>query len=190
MKVVLVTFSKSGVRKDFPLEGNAMVIGRKTDADLRIPVGEVSRAHCQVSVKDGKLILQDLDSSNGTIVNNQKVLQATLNAGDLVKVGPVIFIIQINGQPSDVSPPSSRKQGAGAMPAESPTKVSRHATFSDDDEDDIDIDDFEELDIDDVSDLDIDGLDLDDDGEDDEEVEEVDEADLIVDDSSDIEVTT
>ncbi len=186
MKVILVTFSKSGVRKDFPLEGSTMVIGRKTDADLRIPVGEVSRAHCEVSIADAKLILRDLDSSNGTIVNNQKVLQATLNAGDIVRIGPVIFIIQIDGQPSEISPPSVSKPGAGAMPAERPTEVSRQATFSDDD-DDIDIDDLEELDIDDVSDLDLNGLDLDDD---DDEVEELDEADLIVDDSSDIEVTT
>ncbi|MFH1419825.1 MAG: FHA domain-containing protein [Planctomycetota bacterium] len=186
MKVVLVTFSKSGVRKEFPVEGNTMVIGRKTDADLRIPVGEVSRQHCRISIKETKLTLQDLESSNGTLVNNQKILQATLNAGDSVRVGPVTFIIQIDGQPAEISPPTPGKPGAGAMPAERPTELSRKATFADD-SNDIDIDDMEELDIDDVSDLDLDGLDLD---EDDDDVEELDENDLVVDDSSDIEVTT
>ncbi|MBN2560651.1 MAG: FHA domain-containing protein [Phycisphaerae bacterium] len=183
MTVALVTFGKKGVRKDFALETGPLVIGRKIDAALRIPVAEVSRSHCEITVNGSKVTLRDLGSSNGTFVNDQKVAQAALKPGDRVKIGPVIFTVQIDGIPEHISPDAP-------VPAasEAPTRASP-APESPEDTDDFDIDELGELDIDDLSDLDLDDLggpggpgDADD-LEEIDDLDEIDESDLIADDS-------
>jgi len=193
MVVTLVTFSNKGVRKDFPVASGGLVIGRKTDADLRIPLREVSREHCHLSINGKKAILKDLESSNGTFVNDQRIVQATLKAGDQIKIGSVVFTVQIDGLPKTLTPPSPPrpgKRGTADAPTElqpvAPAKGAKAAPASEEAE--IDFDAMEELDLDDVSDLDLDKLGL---GEDEavEDVEVLDEEDLEVDEGSDKEVT-
>jgi pSer/pThr/pTyr-binding forkhead associated (FHA) protein len=101
MQVVLVMFRGDGERRSFSVARDMTVIGRREDCDLRIPVGDVSRKHCRL-VKDGETLkVEDLGSSNGTYVNNQRVQEAWLGAGDVIQVGPVQFVVQIDGLPSD-----------------------------------------------------------------------------------------
>jgi pSer/pThr/pTyr-binding forkhead associated (FHA) protein len=50
------------------------------------------------------LIVRDLGSSNGTFVNDKRVAQAQLNPGDRLTVGPVTFVVQINGEPANIKP--------------------------------------------------------------------------------------
>lgn len=101
MQAVLVMFRSDGERRSFSLARDITVIGRREDCDLRIPLGEISRKHCRL-VRDGdSLRLEDLGSSNGTYHNGQRVQEATLGPGDSVQVGPVIFVLQIDGVPAD-----------------------------------------------------------------------------------------
>ena len=77
------------------------VIGRREDCDLRIPLGEISRKHARL-VRDGdSLRLEDLGSSNGTYLNGQRVQESVLNPGDSIQIGPVVFVLQIDGNPAD-----------------------------------------------------------------------------------------
>jgi pSer/pThr/pTyr-binding forkhead associated (FHA) protein len=193
MTVTLVTFSPKGVRKDFAVESGGIVIGRKTDADLRIPLREVSREHCRLSLNGKKVVLHDLDSGNGTYVNEQRIVQATLKPGDRIKVGPVVFTIQIDGMPKKISPPAPQLPAKRAS-ADAPTEVSPSrmpAKTAPSDADEVDLDTLEELDLDDVSDFDLDDLDLgeDEDAEEVEDVEEIADSDLEIDEDSDTEVT-
>lgn len=103
MNVVLVMF-KDGQRRDFPIKGEDTVIGRRQDCDLRIQTGDVSRRHCLISLEDHEAIIQDLESANGTHVNGERVSEKTLSAGDTLKIGPAIFVVQIDGSPADISP--------------------------------------------------------------------------------------
>src|SRR5205823_9874665 len=101
MQVVLVMFRQDGERRSFSLTRDITVIGRREDCDLRIPLGEVSRKHCRL-IRDGdSLRLEDLGSSNGTYLNAQRVQEAILTPGDSVQVGPVVFVLQVDGQPAD-----------------------------------------------------------------------------------------
>jgi pSer/pThr/pTyr-binding forkhead associated (FHA) protein len=96
------------------------VIGRREDCDLRIPLGEISRKHCRL-IRDGdSLRLEDLGSSNGTYLNGQRVQEAILTPGDSVQVGPVVFVLQVDGQPADdelspIAVQSDEQQPAGEM---------------------------------------------------------------------------
>lgn len=202
MMVNLITFSRKGARKDFALGSTPLIIGRKPEADIRIPLGEVSRAHCEVRVQGGKILVRDLGSSNGTYVNDQKVTEASLKAGDQMRVGPVQFTVQVDGKPEKISPPNApataaaaapRPSGAKAAPPEAATRVVPPAPAKPAADDDFDIDNLEELDSEDLSDFDIDEIsdsgvieDIDEVGDVEEidNLEEISEDDLIPDDDS------
>lgn len=101
MQSVLVMFRSDGERRSFSLARDITVIGRREDCDLRIPLGDVSRKHCRL-IHDGESFrLEDLGSSNGTYHNGQRVQEATLSPGDSIQVGPVVFVLQIDGVPAD-----------------------------------------------------------------------------------------
>jgi len=101
MQVVLVMFRADGERRSFSIVRDMTVVGRREDCDLRIPLGEVSRKHCRL-IKDGETIrLEDLGSSNGTFHNGERSREATLAAGDTIQIGPVTFMVQIDGVPAD-----------------------------------------------------------------------------------------
>jgi pSer/pThr/pTyr-binding forkhead associated (FHA) protein len=94
-------FRADGERRSFSIVRDMTVVGRREDCDLRIPLGEVSRKHCRL-IKDGDVMkLEDLGSSNGTFHNGERVREATLAPGDTVQVGPVTFMVQIDGVPAD-----------------------------------------------------------------------------------------
>ena len=68
-------------------------IGRATGADFIVDAALVSRIHCRVTaLPTGELEVKDLDSTNGTFVNGQRVTSARLAAGDRLQVGRVEFI--------------------------------------------------------------------------------------------------
>jgi pSer/pThr/pTyr-binding forkhead associated (FHA) protein len=104
MDANLVMFTPKGKRKDFPLTKSTTVIGRGEKCDLRVPVLRVSRRHCELSLSDDALNIRDLGSSNGTYVNNERISEAELEAGDRLAVGPVVFTVQIDGKPEEIEP--------------------------------------------------------------------------------------
>jgi len=102
MQVQLVMFKSDGSRRDFPLTRDRIIIGRTNEVGLRIPLSSVSRKHCEIAIEGNVLRLRDLGSSNGTLHNNVRVKEAELSAGDRIEVGPVVFIVVIDGQPAEV----------------------------------------------------------------------------------------
>ncbi|MDG3004407.1 FHA domain-containing protein [Paludisphaera mucosa] len=65
-------------------------VGRHDDCVIRIRSSQVSRRHCEVFEADGRLMVRDLGSSNGTYVNGKRVLgQQPLKAGDVIGIGGV-----------------------------------------------------------------------------------------------------
>lgn len=102
MDVALVMF-KDDERRDFPIRANRTVVGRRQDCDLRIPTRDVSRQHFEVLVESGVAKVRDLGSSNGTFVNGKRVAESELGAGDRITVGPVTFVVQIDGKPATVT---------------------------------------------------------------------------------------
>jgi pSer/pThr/pTyr-binding forkhead associated (FHA) protein len=99
MQVALFMFGADGERRRFQLSRDMTVIGRREDCDLRIPLGDVSRKHCRLVKDDAGVRIEDLGSSNGTYRNGERVQEATLEPGDNIKVGPVFFVVQIDGAP-------------------------------------------------------------------------------------------
>ncbi len=110
MDTNLVLLKKNGSHKLFPLPSSVTVIGRRRNCDLRIPLISVSRRHCQLSCDNGALKIRNLSSGNGTYVNGKRVDEAAIRAGDSIKIGPLTFVIQIDGQPQTIAKPDSAAQ--------------------------------------------------------------------------------
>lgn len=104
MDVKLVMFKGNGQRKDFPIINPTTVIGRGENCDLRVPLLNVSRRHCELSIGSADVKVKDLASSNGTYVNNSRVNELALSPGDRLAIGPVVFTLQIDGQPEQIKP--------------------------------------------------------------------------------------
>jgi len=97
-------FKRSGQRKDIAITKGLTVFGRGENCDIQIPLENVSRRHCEINLAGTDIKVKDLASSNGTYVNNRRVNESPLAAGDRLVVGPVVFTVQINGKPDTIQP--------------------------------------------------------------------------------------
>ncbi|MFV0428288.1 MAG: FHA domain-containing protein, partial [Arachnia sp.] len=85
----------NGVRH--PLSPPGMVIGRGSDADLRIDDPGVSRRHAMLSVSgtldDPQVVIEDLGSTNGVIVNGQRVQSTSVADGARIELGNTRMLV-------------------------------------------------------------------------------------------------
>lgn len=94
-------------------------IGRGTENDLVIPDGLVSRKHCQIRLEAGGLVLYDLNSANGTRVNQIRITAPhILRAGDVIALGQTTLRVE-EGEPQTVpSPVVTQVVSPEPMPAQ------------------------------------------------------------------------
>lgn len=108
--------SGDGIAKEFEVTKLPLIIGRGVDCKLRVPVDSVSRNHCELAENDDEeLVVRDLKSSNGTYVNRDRVKEQELVPGDLISIGPVVFVVKIDGHPRDVDPTTAFTKGRVAV---------------------------------------------------------------------------
>jgi predicted component of type VI protein secretion system len=158
MNIRLVLLKNNGSHKAFPLTSGVTVIGRRHDCDLYAPLPTVSRRHCQINQNGSSLEIRDLKSTCGTFVNNKKVDGETpLKAGDYIRVGPLVFLCQVDGKPEKITPPPKPAKPAvksAAKPAPKPAAKGEESadSFGDLDASDsfVDLDKIDNLDESDV----------------------------------------
>ncbi|MBI4716813.1 MAG: FHA domain-containing protein [Planctomycetes bacterium] len=141
MNFKLIMFREDGTRRDFPLKPGVTMIGRKDDCAIRIPLADVSRHHCEVLLDGETMLVRDLGAANGTYLNNRRIQrEEELEPADQIRIGPVVFTVQINGEPSDAEILAIRTKlrvrgkTAGATPA---VGTSKHVYVSEDEVDPI-----------------------------------------------------
>ncbi len=83
----------------FQLTQNEILIGRDTSADITIDEQIVSRKHARIFLQNNRILVQDLNSSNGTYVNGQQIFTPTaIQPGDEISIGPEISLILQPGE--------------------------------------------------------------------------------------------
>jgi pSer/pThr/pTyr-binding forkhead associated (FHA) protein len=75
------------------LPGNIKTIGRAPRADFIVDATMVSRLHCRLTAGAAELEVVDLESTNGTFVNGERIDRARLKDGDTLGVGRVELIV-------------------------------------------------------------------------------------------------
>lgn len=72
--------------------GTVKTVGRTARADFILDAALVSRLHCRLTAdRSDQLVVEDLGSTNGTIVNGRKVDRSVLRSGDRLTIGRVEF---------------------------------------------------------------------------------------------------
>jgi pSer/pThr/pTyr-binding forkhead associated (FHA) protein len=92
MDFELVVVQGRSATNKIKLNDGTTVVGRHNDCQLRIKSSQVSRKHCELFEKKGMLLVKDLNSANGTIVNGKRIQgQRVLEAGDELAIGPILL---------------------------------------------------------------------------------------------------
>lgn len=94
MKARLIGSSFQQPSTEISLNQLPIVLGRSSEAGIRLSDVWVSRRHCQLDQDGGALIVRDLGSKHGTFVNGARVEQAVLMPGDELIAGTTSFTVQ------------------------------------------------------------------------------------------------
>lgn len=125
MQVKLKVLTGSHEGKEIGITTDKFLIGRSESCQLRPKSESVSRKHCIIVQKDGRLLIQDLKSRNGTFLNEERLPTdhaSVANAGDQLRIGKLMFEVVIehglhgNKKPEviDVGDAAQRTVNAGA----------------------------------------------------------------------------
>ena len=88
-----IVLAGANVGEMYKLEGSEMVLGRGRDTDVRIVDEGISRKHCRVSlIPTGDVMIEDLNSSNGTYANGKRIRTHLLQDGDKIQVGSTTIL--------------------------------------------------------------------------------------------------
>jgi pSer/pThr/pTyr-binding forkhead associated (FHA) protein len=99
-------------------------IGRHPDNDFTIDHSTISSIHCEMVLKDSGVILRDLESTNGTFVNGQKIREVELAPGQIVRLGDVELLVETTDAKIAIpaftnfelpAPPKVRKEDGAMM---------------------------------------------------------------------------
>jgi len=67
--------------------------------------------------------IRDLDSRNGTFLNGKRINETTVKAGDYIRIGPLTFLLQIDGKPEKIVPPKPKQVKPKPVAKVPPPKV-------------------------------------------------------------------
>jgi len=101
-KPLLIVWGTTGHERCLALEPEALLIGRMPHCHLILNDTYVSREHARIVARDGAYFVEDLNSTNGTWLNDEKVeaVAGPLAAGDIITVGRSIVSINIPNAPT------------------------------------------------------------------------------------------
>jgi pSer/pThr/pTyr-binding forkhead associated (FHA) protein len=97
-----------------------MLIGRHSDADVRLALPDISRRHCRMVYTSDRWQVFDLNSLNGVFVNGDRVQQATLDHGDILQIGGLTFAIELGSNAALGAPLPTRDLGSRPLLRQDP----------------------------------------------------------------------
>jgi two-component system cell cycle response regulator len=87
-----IVLAGSNLGKMFKVDAEEVIIGRSSDARIRLDDDGISRKHARVFSESGELWIEDLKSANGTIINGQRADRQKLRDGDKIQVGATTIL--------------------------------------------------------------------------------------------------
>jgi pSer/pThr/pTyr-binding forkhead associated (FHA) protein len=121
-KLVILTQSLAG--RSHELSAERTTIGRVEDNAFQIAEQSISSHHCEVFLRGGDVVVKDLDSTNGTFINDEKITEGVLKPGQTLRLGQVELRIETGA----AGAPAPSK--LSAPPTTAPTKKSTKALQS------------------------------------------------------------
>jgi pSer/pThr/pTyr-binding forkhead associated (FHA) protein len=82
--------------KVIPITLTQFLIGRDAQCNLRPASSMISKRHCAILVRGGKVVVRDFGSTNGTFVNEKPIdKEVEVHHDDLLKIGPLLFYVKV-----------------------------------------------------------------------------------------------
>src|SRR4051812_46987465 len=101
----IVISEKGGAERRELFAKHEINVGRVQGNDLMLPKGNVSKRHARLIFRDGRFIVTDLKSTNGTYVNGRKIAQATIvREGDKIYVGDFVLRVELTASSPNSGP--------------------------------------------------------------------------------------
>jgi len=97
-KLVLLSAGMTGRTHD--LKAEKTTIGRVEDNAFQIAEPSVSSHHCEVILKGSDVIVRDLNSTNGTFINGEKITESPIKPGQILRLGQVEIRLETDAQPA------------------------------------------------------------------------------------------
>src|SRR3954470_1305704 len=117
----IVVNEKGGEQKRLEFDKPEVTIGRVQGNDIILPKGNVSKRHSRIVLKDGKFIIVDLKSTNGTYVNGRKITSPLVVKGsDKIYIGDFILSIEELAAAAGLGAPQGMVPGMGDEPPPPP----------------------------------------------------------------------
>lgn len=109
----IIISEKGGAERREAYDKTEINVGRVQGNDLMLPKGNVSKRHARLLYRDGRFIVTDLKSTNGTYVNGRKIVQATIvREGDKIYIGD--FVLRIESGAASASPSGQPAEDSAA----------------------------------------------------------------------------
>ena len=99
------------------LHTDRTTIGRVEDNTFHIADPSVSSHHCEIQLRGSDIVIRDLNSTNGSFINGNKIEESVLKPGQILRLGQVELKLEVEGATAGAPAPVS-----GSAPAPAPVK--------------------------------------------------------------------
>lgn len=100
MRFELVVRSGKGIGRTVAVStGQTLVLGRQTGSDVIVEDEAASRRHCSIAASDAVCVVTDLQSANGTFVNEKRITTVELAKGDKIRIGSTVIELRAVSEP-------------------------------------------------------------------------------------------
>jgi len=125
VRAKLVVVQGKPLGREVLLTEGRFLIGRGADCHLRPASELVSRHHCVLTVTADSIRVEDLGSTNGTLLNGRRIEgEVQISQGDLLEVGPLAFALRV-GEPEAAQPTPQPAAAAAPAPEISSTEIDK-----------------------------------------------------------------
>src|SRR5262249_16065346 len=126
MKLSLVVAQGIHQGKVIPIQVSQFIIGRDEGCQLRPASQAISKRHCAILARGGRVYVRDFGSTNGTFVNDAQVTgEQEIKDGDHLKIGPLEFKVKVDRSSGSLAP--SRLETKPAISGSAPTVAGSEA---------------------------------------------------------------
>src|SRR5215471_8025703 len=113
-----------GTGQLLPVGEGALILGRSSSCDLRLPHASISRRHARLTRRGERLFLEDLGSQNGTFLDDERLAgPRELQVGQRIHIGPAVLRLRIPGATARTDRPRRRSRAAAAEGPARPLRI-------------------------------------------------------------------
>jgi len=122
-KLVVLTSGLAG--RSVELNVDRTTIGRVDDNTFPITEPSVSSHHCEILLRGSDVVVKDLNSTNGTFINGNKISESVLKPGETLKLGQIELRLETEGMAGAPSVHAPAPVGSAPTPAPAPAPSSK-----------------------------------------------------------------